>query len=166
MSIIPKRTVSQLSRVHQGLMMALCRLSLFHRSGNAASATPYFGHRVQRAPKANSSTAAGSARPASGHCLQRLPHQAINTYNNAYVKPIRFGSSSCSSPPGNFFAFCCASWHLLRHLQAVFSLSSVSFLRMRMLGDLELLWIATAKLWQCHLDLPALAELLLCSCGP
>ena len=40
-------------------------------------------------------------------------------------------------------------------------------LRMRMLGDLEVLWIiATAKRWQCHLDLPALAELLLCSCGP
>ena len=104
----------------------------------------------------------------STRILRISTYQHINTHQaiNAYVKPIRFGSSSCSSPPGNFFAFCCASWHLLRHLQAVFSLSSVSFLRMRMLGDLEVLWIATAKLWQCHLDLPALAELLLCSCGP
>ena len=212
MSIIPKRTVSQLSRVHQGLMMALCRLSLFHRSGNAASATPYFGHRVQRAPKANSSTAAGSARPASGHCLQRLPHQAINTYNNAYVKPIRFGSSSSSSPPGNFFVIYKQCFHcppsprlISTNAHARRPRSSVDCYCQTLAvpprspcpgGAVALqLWAIGCMWWahqpvrklyrmlignyrvsvSCchpgfcrwrHLDLPALAELLLCSCGP
>ena len=154
--------------------MALWRLlSLFHRSGNAASATPYFGHRVQRALKANSWTAAGSARPASGHCLQRLPHQAINTYNNASVKPIRFGSSSSSSPPAAtsspsaappgarlFFVIYNQCFHCHPSPRLIFYECACS--ATSKFCGLLLPYFGSAT----SISLPWRTELLLCSCGP